>query len=127
MSDQDTRNEIVRRAWDGETFAQIAADLGLGAYRVAQVARASEFPERAEMLELQGDFVVATYALCEDVTETARRVALNPQTVRNTLHARGVKSIRRQSGAAGVRKLLALLFCLAGLGCAGDAPGDSAP
>ncbi|MCY3705293.1 MAG: hypothetical protein OXH08_07295 [Gammaproteobacteria bacterium] len=100
MSNQDTRNEIVRRAWDGETFAQIAADVDLSPAQVGKMARESAFPDRSEMQRLQGDFVVATYALCEDVTETARRVALNPQTVRNTLHARGVKPINRRNVAS---------------------------
>lgn len=100
MSDQDTHNEIVRRAWDGETFAQIAADVGLGAHRVAQVARAAEFPGRAEMARLQRDHVVAVYSLCEDVSETAARVGLSTQAVRNALHASGVKPIQRQNGAS---------------------------
>ncbi|MDE0260180.1 MAG: hypothetical protein OXR82_17565 [Gammaproteobacteria bacterium] len=103
MSDQDTahaiRDEIIRRAWDGATFAQIAADVGLGAHRVGQVARESGFPTRGEMARLQGDAICAFYEKHGNVAEVSRRLSLSRQTVRNTLDSRGIKKIERRNAS----------------------------
>ena len=56
------RGEIIARAWDGETFAHIARDLGVSSYRVGRIAmREGGFPTRAELVRLQGDAICAAY------------------------------------------------------------------
>ena len=56
------RGEIMARAWDGETFAHIARDLGVSPYQVGRIAmREGGFPTRAELIRLQGDAICAAY------------------------------------------------------------------
>lgn len=90
------RDEIVVRCWQGETFSQIASDVGISANYIGKIARASGFPDRDEMLRLQGDAVCALFELHESVAEVSRRFAVSQQTVRNVLHERGVKPIQRK-------------------------------
>ena len=93
------RDEIAERAWNGETFSQIATDVGLSAHRVSQIAREDGFPNRDQMMRLQADAVCAMYQRHESVAEVARRFALSPQAVRNVLDKRGIKRIRsRRNG-----------------------------
>ena len=56
------RGEIITRAWEGETFARIARDLGVSPYQVGRIAmREGGFPGRAELIRLQGDAICAAY------------------------------------------------------------------
>ena len=89
------RGEIIARAWDGETFAHIARDLGVSSYQVGRIAmRESGFPNRAELIRLQGDAICAAYAASGSMGEVAKQFALSEQAVSNTLHARGVRTRR---------------------------------
>ena len=94
------RDEIIERCWQGETFSQIASDIGLGAHRIGQIAREAGFPTKDEMLRLQGDAICALFELHESVTEVARRLAVSPQTVRNVLLLRGIQLIRSRQHAS---------------------------
>ena len=87
------RGEIIARAWDGETFAHIARDLGVSSYQVGRVAmREGGFPTRAELIRLQGDAICAAYQQSGSMAEVAKQFALSEQAVSNTLHARGVRT-----------------------------------
>ena len=56
------RGVIIARAWDGETFAHIARDLGVSSHQVGRIAmREGGFPTRAELIRLQGDAICAAY------------------------------------------------------------------
>ncbi len=93
------RREIIGRAWDGETFAHIARDLGVPPYQVSTIAmRDGGFPTRAELIRLQGDAICAAYRESGSMAEVAKRFALSEQAISNTLHARGVRTrkARRQ-------------------------------
>ncbi|MDE0233027.1 MAG: hypothetical protein OXN93_12170 [bacterium] len=86
------RGEIIARAWEGETFAHIARDLGVSSYQVGRIAmREGGFPTRAELIRLQGDAICAAYEESGSMAEVARRFALSEQAVSNTLHAHGVR------------------------------------
>ncbi len=86
------RSEIIARAWDGETFAHIARDLGVSSYQVGRIAmREGGFPTRAALIELQRDAICAAYEQSGSMSEVAKRLALSDQTVSNTLHARGIR------------------------------------
>ena len=86
------RREIIGRAWDGETFARIARDLGVPPYQVSTIAmRQGGFPTRAEVIELQRDAICAAYEESGSMSEVAKRFALSEQSVSNTLHARGLR------------------------------------
>ena len=86
------RGEIIARAWDGETFAHIARDLGVPPYQVSTIAMGEGgFPTRAELIELQRDAICAAYEQSGSMSEVAKRFALSDQSVSNTLHARGVR------------------------------------
>ncbi|MCY4648720.1 MAG: hypothetical protein OXE73_17805 [Gammaproteobacteria bacterium] len=87
------RGEIIARAWDGETFAHIARDLGVSSYQVGRIAmREGGFPNRAELIRLQRDAICAAYEDVGSMAEVAKRFALSEQAVSNTLHTRGVRT-----------------------------------
>ena len=87
------RVEIIARAWDGETFAHIARDLGVSSYQVGRIAmREGGFPTRAELIRLQGDAICAAYQKNGSMAAVAKRFALSEQAISNTLHARGVRT-----------------------------------
>ena len=89
------RREIIGRAWDGETFAHIARDLGVPPYQVSRIAmREGGFPNRAEMIRLQRDAICAAYEESGSMATVAKRFALSDQTVSNALHARGIRKQR---------------------------------
>ena len=86
------RGEIITRAWEGETFARIARDLGVSPYQVGRIAmREGGFPTRSELIRLQGDAICAAYQQSGSMAEVAKRFALSEQAVSNTLHARDVR------------------------------------
>ena len=91
------RGEIIARAWDGETFAHIARELGVSSYQVGRIAmREGGFPTRAELIRLQADAICAAYEESGSMAEVAKRFALSAQAVSNTLHARGVRIRKRR-------------------------------
>lgn len=95
------RRKIIARAWDGETFAHIARDLGLSRHTVSTIAmREGGFPTMAEVTELQHDAICAAYQESGSMANVAKRFALSEQSVSNTLHARGVRKrkSRRSQG-----------------------------
>jgi len=72
--------EIITRAWEGETFARIARDLGVPPYQGGRIAmREGGFPTRAEMIRLQGDAICAAYQQSGSMAEVAKRFALSEQ------------------------------------------------
>ena len=93
------RREIIGRAWDGETFAHIARDLGVPPYQVSTIAmREGGFPTRAELIELQRDAICAVYEESGSMADVAKRFALSQQSVSNALHARGVRKQKPRRG-----------------------------
>ena len=91
------RREIIGRAWDGETFARIARDLGVPPHQVSTIAvREGGFPTRAEVIELQRDAICAAYEESGSMGDVAKRFALSEQSVSNALHARGVRRRKRR-------------------------------
>ena len=91
------RGEIIARAWDGETFAHIARDLGVSSHQVRRIAmREGGFPNRAEMIRLQRDAICAAYEESGSMAEVAKRFALSDQAISNTLHARGIRKQQRR-------------------------------
>ena len=91
----EVRGEIITRAWEGETFARIARDVGVSPYQVGRIAmREGGFPTRAELIRLQGDAICAAYQQSGSMAKVAKRFALSAQAVSNTLHARGIRKRR---------------------------------